>query len=237
MRANKKSTQPGIWGPKVDILREALKTQDGIDLICEQTGEGIRETLNEYNKKESLSDIELFVLATVVDIESGRPRPRTIKRRLKMNKKTDTERVKHNVVASKVKKDDLMAFVYYAKVKETKPNRLELHNLDADMDFGVDGNRLIECSCSADQYHEEIKVTKTKAAELLISSHNRPLTVCFEKQDGEERVLRGRLITPEPLLGRSKVEDLDVTGGHRMRLVDHRTIKHLIVDGVKYIVK
>lgn len=154
-----------------------------------------------------------------------------------MNNKTEDERVKHPVAADKVKTNDLMAFVYYAKVKKVDFNCLEVHDLDADVDFGVDGRALIERSYSADQYQEEIKITKTRAAELLISSYNRPLTVCFEKLDGEERLLRGRLIVPEPLLGRSKVEDLDLDGGHRMRLVDHRTIKYLIVDGIKYIVK
>ena len=50
--------------------------------------------------------------------------------------------------------------------------------------------------------------------------------------------MRGRLITPEPLLGRSMVEDLDLAvTEHRQRLVDHRTIKFLIIEGVKYIVK
>jgi len=33
------------------------------------------------------------------------------------------------------------------------------------------------------------------------------------------------------------VEDLEVKGVNRLRQVDHRTIKYLIVDGVKYMVK
>jgi hypothetical protein len=80
-------------------------------------------------------------------------------------------------------------------------------------------------------------VTMTRAAEILITSFNRPLTVRFVKKQGGERVLRGRLLRPEPLLGRSYVEDLDAKGDSRIRLVDHRTIKCLIVDGVKYTVK
>ena len=40
------------------------------------------------------------------------------------------------------------------------------------------------------------------------------------------------------LLGRSLCEDLDLPEGrNRLREVDHRTIKYLIVDGVKYVVK
>jgi hypothetical protein len=141
------------------------------------------------------------------------------------------------IKASNVKKDDLMAFVYYCKVLEAKPNYLRVQNLDNQMEFEVRGNELIEHGYSADQVIEEVKVTKTRAAEILISSHNRPLTVCFDKENGEERILRGRLITPEPLLGRSMVEDLDIASGHRLRLVDHRTIKYIIIEGVKYIVK
>jgi len=76
-----------------------------------------------------------------------------------------------------------------------------------------------------------------KAAEILVNAYHRPLTVCFVKNDGTERTLRGRLVKPEPLLGRSTVEDLDVTNGNRLRLVDHRTIKWIVVDGTKYTVK
>jgi hypothetical protein len=151
----------------------------------------------------------------------------------------ETDRTKHKVKASAIKPNDLMAFVYYGKIKDAKPDVLQVQSLgsSADLDFQVRGRELIESGFSADQFEEEVKVTKTKAAETLIASHNRPLTVCFEKTDGSERVMRGRLITPEPLLGRSMVEDLDITEGHRLRLVDHRTIKYLIVEGVKYVVK
>lgn len=149
---------------------------------------------------------------------------------------SDSERLSHRVQASKVKKGHLMAFVYYGKVETATPGRLSIRNVDDNMSFRVEGNDLIERSFSADQYEEEIKVSKTRAAEILVSSYNRPFTVSFEKQDGDERVLRGRLVTPEPLLGRSMVEDLDIKSGHRLRQVDHRTIKYLIVDGVKYVV-
>ena len=152
-------------------------------------------------------------------------------------KTADVDKVIHPVKVGEIKKDDIMAFVYYTKVLKPGGNVLDVHNIDADMDFRVEGKQLIERGLSADQFAEEIKITKTRAAEILISSYNRPLTVCFEKLDGTEKVLRGRLIRPGPLLGRSMVEDLDVTSSHRQRLVDHRTIKFLIVEGVKYEVK
>lgn len=153
-------------------------------------------------------------------------------------KKTDTEKLAHPVKLANVNSDDLMAFVYFAKVRGKNGTNLDVSNVDEDMKFSVMGQDLIERGYSADQFSETHKITKTRAAEILISSYNRPFTVCFDKQEGEERVLRGRLVHPEPLLGRSKVEDLDLPKDkHRMRLVDHRTIKYLIVEGVKYVVK
>ncbi len=151
-----------------------------------------------------------------------------------MKKNTATERSKYAVKASKVKSGDLMAFVYYAKVKNSSSSVLNVQNLDDKMDFSVQGKELIERSFSADQFEKTIKVNKTRAAEILVSSYNRPFTVCFDKQGGGERVLRGRLVHPEPLLGRSMVEDLDITSKNRLRQVDHRTIKYIIVEGAKY---
>lgn len=148
------------------------------------------------------------------------------------------ERKKNKIDINKTKPNDLMAIVHYVKVKTSSPNeeKLIVNDLDDNSEFMITGKELIENSLSADQYKEEIKVNKTQAAELLVNSHNRPLTVAFLKTDDSERVLRGRLVQPEPLLGRSMVEDLDVKGS-RLRQVDHRTIIYLIVDGVKYVVK
>jgi len=155
------------------------------------------------------------------------------------------ERTTHNLKSSDVRAADLMAVIYFVKVRNSVAESLGAQSITvADLDnnekvFQIIGRDLIERCLSADRYYEEKKVTKTQAAELLVSSYNRPLTVVFDKQDGSERTLRGRLIAPEILLGRSKVEDLDVVGDpkERLRLVDHRTIKSLIVDGVKYVVK
>ena len=156
------------------------------------------------------------------------------------------ERTVHKVVAKDVNKGDMMAFIYYGIVKDhvtsSNGHSLSVSDVDNNREMGVNGTDLIESSFSADQFHEEVKVSKTKAAELLVSSPNRPLKVSFNKLDGTERVLRGRLIQPEPLLGRSMVEDLDIATlkdatKSRLRQVDHRTINWLIVDGVKYVVK
>lgn len=147
-----------------------------------------------------------------------------------------SERLK-TVKLSEVKKGHLMASINYVIVESKSGTQLATKDVDSGESLYIRGVSLIEECLSADQFHSEEKVTKTRAAEILTSSYNRPFTVCFDKADGEERTLRGRLVHPEPLLGRSMVEDLDLEGKNRARLVDHRTLKWLIVEGVKYIVK
>lgn len=154
---------------------------------------------------------------------------------------TDETRKAEAVKLSDIKQGDLMAFIYYAKVTDKEDGYLQRVSVNgvagAPPAFHVQGKELIENSFSADQFHRTEKLSKTAVAEILTTSYNRPFTVCFDKADGNERTLRGRLVQPEPLLGRSHVEDLDITEGHNLRLVDHRTLKYLIVDGVKYVVK
>jgi hypothetical protein len=136
-----------------------------------------------------------------------------------------------------VKCGDLMSFTYYAKVENVKKDELCCRDVDSQDEFKVIGDVLIKKAASADLFDSMKKVTKTEAAELLVKAYNKPFTVVFDKQDGEERTLRGRLVEPEPLLGRSMVEDLDLTTGSRLRQVDHRTIKSLTLDNIRYEVK
>lgn len=51
---------------------------------------------------------------------------------------------------------------------------------------------------------------------------------------GELRVLTGHMVKPEPLLGRSRVWDLEKRD---FRLVDHRSLQWIIIRGVKYELK
>lgn len=150
-----------------------------------------------------------------------------------------SERKRLKVSHHGVKVGDLFAFIYYGKVTEVFGDNVNVEDLDNKQKFSVHGAGLIENAFSADQVVEEQKVSKTQVAEILVNSHNCVFTVCFEKQgNNEERILRGRLLNPEPLLGRSYVEDLDVVDDRpngRMRLVDHRTIKWLTVGGIKYV--
>jgi hypothetical protein len=138
----------------------------------------------------------------------------------------------------KVNKDDLVAFLHFGKVVEViGPHNVVVEDVDRGSRFKVQGDSLIKAGFSADEFTTTKRVSMTEAAQLLIDAKNRPLSVCFTKADGEKRTLRGRLVSPEPLLGRSMVEDLDISRGHRLRQVDHRTIEWLIVDGKKYVVK
>jgi len=119
-------------------------------------------------------------------------------------------------------------------VKKVKPGEIIVTDIDKGNDFRIIGNELITQLLSADEFHTEEKVPLTRLAEILSTSFSTPFTVCFDKQDGEERILRGRLLSPEPLLGRSHVEDLDIKDKHKLRLVDHRNLKWIVVNGVKY---
>ncbi len=149
---------------------------------------------------------------------------------------------KAKIQASKVKIGHLMCLQYWVRVTGT--DRMGEH-LDVSgvtpgtpSNFRVDGKELVESSLSADQYATEEKVSQTQAAELLVNAYNQPFTVFFQKQDGEYRTLRGRLVRPEPLLGRSHVEDLDIPADKSpRRLVDHREIIWLVLGNVKYAVK
>lgn len=153
------------------------------------------------------------------------------------------DRVINKVVPSKVGTNDVMAFVNYVSVKQVLKGGEELIVTDLDhnkRDIKIAGKDLIENSLSADQFSSTEKVTKTEAAEILITLFNRPFTVSFQKADKSERVLRGRFVKHEALLGRSMVEDLDEAADSpkgRIRQVDHREINWITVEGTRYIVK
>ncbi len=187
-------------------------------------------TWNTHADKKKLEEIKSVLLKYHDSLDDN-------ERRITM----DTEEITMKKLDhTKVKTGDLMCFTYFVKVKDVQNGSTRLNVCDLDDDskeISIDGKELIQKSYSADWYDDEIKESKTRIAKILVHSHNCPFTVCFHKADGEERTLRGRLVKPEPLMGRSLVEDLDVDSNHRQRLVDHRTLKWLIVDGTKHIVK
>lgn len=138
-----------------------------------------------------------------------------------------------------VKVGDVMAIVNYVKVKQvgTGGTVLLVDELDHGIDnIKVDGTALVEDMLSADRFLEEKELARTDIVlNIFVKSFNRPMTVNFIKQNGEERTLRCRLVSHEDADGRSMVEDLDETDKtKRIKQVDHRTIRWLIVDSVKY---
>jgi len=147
---------------------------------------------------------------------------------------------------SDIHSDDLMAITQYVKVEKVSPTGghngdgyVNVVDVDSGEKFSMHGRPLIERTRSADRFTSTKRATKTQLAEILTTAWNRPFTVVFTKAKGEKRTLRGRLVEPKPLLGHSMVEDLDKrgSGDSGLRLVDHRTIEELTVDGVKYMLK
>lgn len=141
---------------------------------------------------------------------------------------------------NKIKDNDIIAVIDYVKVQSIDLQHFEIITANLDIDnhsTKIQGKEVLENAFSADQYSEEHKVNKTAAATLLVNAGCRPFTVNFNKQEGKERTIRGRLLSSESLLGRSTVEDLDISlKENRIRQVDHRTINWLILDFIKYTV-
>ena len=132
-------------------------------------------------------------------------------------------------------KDETLSFTNFYKVLDVQGKEVALKDLDTGSTFKVVGEDLISTGNSASYVEETVQLNKSEIAHILSTSYNKPFTVKFTKADGTDRVLTGRLVHPEPLMGRSMVEDLDVEASkNRVRLVDHRTIQYLIVGGRKY---
>ncbi len=131
----------------------------------------------------------------------------------------------------------VISLTKYAKITGNMGKTLYVTDLHSGGAFQIIGDDLQEGCMSADKFSETQKVSKTELAEKLVESYGRPFTVTFEKANGKERVLRGRLLSSESILGRSTVEDLDKPDGDRIRLVDHRTLSSLVIDNIKFVLK
>jgi len=147
----------------------------------------------------------------------------------------------HEIKPEQVKEGHIMAFIYYARVRAVHHggNTLSVEGLTkgAPREFGVDGASLVTGALSADQFQETVMMSMSDVAHILATSFNVPFSVCFTKKDGTERVLRGRLIGEEPHTGFTWVEDLEKPDGDRIREVNVRELKWMIVGGVKYQVR
>jgi hypothetical protein len=139
---------------------------------------------------------------------------------------------------SKIQKDNILVLTHYVRVNAANPNKASVVDIDTGLNFDIQGKALLERCLTGDQHSKVQKVTKTEAAQLLISAFNKPIKLAFEKTDGSLREMRCRLVSPEPLLGRSMVEDLDIADPKdRIRQADHRTLKWIVLDDIRYEVK
>lgn len=136
------------------------------------------------------------------------------------------------------KKGDLVAIVRYCNVVNANADSIDVEDVDDGVKMRVSGTQVLENIKSASEFTKQEKKPLMELAAIVSSSLNTPITVCFDKQDGTERVLVGRITKSEPILGRSYAEDLTLPKTeHRLRQIDHRTIKYAIVNGVKYVTK
>lgn len=133
---------------------------------------------------------------------------------------------------------EIVAFTKYAKVLEDDGDTILAMDLDSEKKFKIKGNSIRSSFKSSDSFTNSYNMSRTDIVQKLINAGDTPFTVVFVKKDGKTRTLRGRLCKgSETIDGRSQVEDLDKKQSDRIRQVDHRTIKSLIIDGARYIAK
>lgn len=136
-----------------------------------------------------------------------------------------------------IKVGEVLSSTIYPTVVAIEADGIKVKN-GAGKEYMIKGPKFIEESmASASQFEKEEKISRTEAAQILISAGDSVFTVVFDKDDGTERTLVGKLVETENLMGRSNVIDLQIVGGHNMRQVNHRGLKSLILKGIKYTVK
>lgn len=138
------------------------------------------------------------------------------------------------------KEGDFVSITKYGTIAKTFKERgrevIQIKGSDGRM-FDVKGDKLVEDLINGSDFDKVVNTNLTEMATILSNSNGAPFTVEFLKKDGSLRSLRGILVRPEPVLGRCIVIDVDEsieTGTTQFRQVDNRTIKSLIIRGVKY---
>jgi hypothetical protein len=175
------------------------------------------------------------------------------------------DRTRHPLDPAKLEVGHIVRMSTYAKVVAISANGESVTAEDlgpAGGQFTIDGDEMIKLLESADYAFSTERISKTQMARVLISTNGAPITVAFVKKDGQERVLRGHQLRHEEMFGRSLCLDLELlakfnevkakamaagkseadavaeadakTDGY-LRLVDHRSLVSLIVDGVQYL--
>ncbi len=136
-----------------------------------------------------------------------------------------------------IKPGERLSMTYYLDVQSVGGDELKVKDQNG-MTFTIRGKNLIENTIqSASQFDKTEKLSRTQIVEILMNARDRVLTANYIKQDGTERTIVCHLIDSENTMGRSNVHDLEVTSGHPIRQIDHRTINWLIINNTKYQVK
>lgn len=140
-------------------------------------------------------------------------------------------------VKSRFNPGEFAAVTHYVKVTNVGADQITVEDVNLkNMKFDIKGKELLDNAKSASHFTETKKVSRTELATMLSTCYNTPFTINFDKADGQNRTLVGKLVEPEPILGRSKVFDFEEPTV-AWKQADHRTLHWMIVNGVKYQVK
>lgn len=82
----------------------------------------------------------------------------------------------------KVQEGHYMQVVHFVKVKRSYSSSIVVEDIDTGMPFEVRGADLVKRCLSADQWAEEIKLSRTEVVNIFQTCYNVPFTVCFDKQ-------------------------------------------------------
>ena len=154
---------------------------------------------------------------------------------------------------------------YYETVMEVEPSEVLCYEKNFnDRPVTIDRNILATTMNNASVFDEEEKISKTNLATKLVEADNKAFQVCFKTQASEKgavealsglsrapnaaeakdlakKCLSGREVTmtcslskAEGKLGRSTVVELSTNG---YKQVDHRSIKWIVIDNIKYTLK
>jgi hypothetical protein len=133
---------------------------------------------------------------------------------------------------------ELISLTIYAEVESKDYDKIVCRDLQNNEIYELTGFDILSRINSADTFVNIKEISKTEMANKLLEAGDGIFTVEFIKQGGENRTLRGRLITSDQFMGRVMVEDLDLSSSlSNIRQVDLRTLKSLIIGNVKYVIK
>lgn len=133
---------------------------------------------------------------------------------------------------------ELISLTIYAEVESKDYDKIVCRDLQNNEVYELTGFDILSRINSADTFVNIKEISRTEMANKLLEAGDGIFTVEFVKQGGENRTLRGRLITSDQFMGRAMVEDLDLSSSlSNIRQVDLRTLKSLIIGNVKYVIK